>query len=109
MRSTIRLSESHEQVLQLPEVDLGEHGHRHEAQSSDEGGHVRWDQIDQYEKHNWIMKDFSIFSSGLDVKFFYCCCFLYFASKYCIFILAALSFNVDDPTMVLDLPQQLSQ
>ena len=72
MRSTIRLSESHEQVSQLPEVDLGERGHRHEVQSSDEVGNVRY-QNDQHEKHKWIMKGLGIFSSGLDVKFFHSC------------------------------------
>ena len=60
MRSTIRSSESHAQVLQLQEVDLGEHGHCHEEQSSDEVGHVGY-QIDQHERHYEIMKGFSNF------------------------------------------------
>ena len=35
MRSTIGLDESHEEVPQLLEVELGEHGHFHEVGSSD--------------------------------------------------------------------------
>ena len=55
MRSTIRLSESHAQLIQLTEVvDLGEHGHRHEVQSSDEVGHAGYP-IDQHEEHNKSM------------------------------------------------------
>ena len=49
MRCTIRLSELHSQVLQLQKVELGEHGHRHEGQSSDKVGRVRY-QIDQHDK-----------------------------------------------------------
>ena len=49
MRSTFRLGESREQVFKLQEADLGEHGHCHAVQSSDEIGHAMY-QIDQHEK-----------------------------------------------------------
>ena len=51
MKSTKRQDGSHKEILQLQKVDLGEHGHRHEVQSSDQVGHVGY-QIDQHEKHN---------------------------------------------------------
>ena len=51
LKSTIRLSESHAQVLQIQEVDHGEHGHLNEVQSSDEVGHVGY-QIYRHETHN---------------------------------------------------------
>ena len=50
MKSTNRLDGSRAQVHQLQEVHLGEHGHHHEEQSSDEIGHVGY-QIDQHELH----------------------------------------------------------
>ena len=64
MMSTMRLSESHQgtlysvpwshaQVLQLQEVDLGGHRHRHDVQSSDEVVYVGY-QIDLHEDYNWI-------------------------------------------------------
>ena len=53
MRSPVKLGESQEQVPQLKEVDLGEHGHRHEVESSDEVGHAGY-QIDQHEKPSKI-------------------------------------------------------
>ena len=49
--STIRLGESHAPVPQFLEVDLGEHGQRHEVQSSHEVGGWGY-QIDQHQKHN---------------------------------------------------------
>ena len=49
MGSTIRLGESHAPVPQFLEVDLGEHGQRHEVQSSDEVGHEGY-HIDQQSK-----------------------------------------------------------
>ena len=49
----IQVDESHAQVVQLEEVDLGEHGHCHEEQNSNELGHVGY-YIDQHEKHNQI-------------------------------------------------------
>ena len=51
MKSTKRQDGSHKEVLQLQEVDLGEHGHRHEVESSDGVGHEGY-QIDQREKHS---------------------------------------------------------
>ena len=53
MKSKNMLDGSLAQVLQLPEVDLGEQGQHHGAQSSDEVGHAGY-QIDQHEKHNKI-------------------------------------------------------
>ena len=53
MRSTAILGQSHEQVLQLQEVDLGDHGHRHEVEIIDGVGHAGY-QIDQHEKHSQI-------------------------------------------------------
>ena len=53
MRTTIGLSELHSQVLQLQEVGLGVHGHRHEVQSIEQVGHVGY-HIDQHEEYNWI-------------------------------------------------------
>ena len=53
MTSTNRKDGSHQKGLQLQKVDLGEHGQRHGAQSSDEVGHVGY-QIDQHEEHNYI-------------------------------------------------------
>ena len=50
-KNSIRLGESHAQVLQLEEVDCGDHFHHHEVHSSDEVDHVG-NQIDQHEKHN---------------------------------------------------------
>ena len=51
MKCTNRQDGSHEEVLQLQEVDPGEHGHRREVESSDGVGHVGY-QIDQHEKHS---------------------------------------------------------
>ena len=53
MTSTVRFDKSHEQVPQLQEVYLGEHGHRHEVQSSDEVGHAGY-QIGWHGKPNQI-------------------------------------------------------
>ena len=49
IRSTVRFDKSHEQVPQLQEVDLGEHGHCHEVENSDEVGHAEY-QIDHHSK-----------------------------------------------------------
>ena len=53
VKSTSMLDGSLAQVLQLPEVDLGEQGQLHGAQSSDEVGRA-WYQIDQHEEYNYI-------------------------------------------------------